>query len=225
MSDSLWPRGLQHTKGPGPSPTPRACSNSCPSSRWCHPTISSSVIPFSSCLQSFSGSGSFPISQFFASGGQSIEVSASVLPMNIQGWFPLGLTGWISLQSKGLWRVFSNTNSSALRFLWTSLVAQMVKHLPAMQETWVWSLGWEDPLEKEMATHSSILVWKIPWMEEPGKLQPMWLQRFRQDWATSLSLSAFFIFFIFQVSQPDMNTGKPQLWLADLLWQSNVSAF
>ena len=102
MSGSLQPHGLQHTRLPCPSPTPRACSNSCPSSQWCHPTISSSVIPFFSCLQSFPASGSFPVSQFFTSGGQSITVSASasVLPMNIQGWFPLGLSGWISLQFK-----------------------------------------------------------------------------------------------------------------------------
>ena len=95
-----------------PSPTPGACSNSCPSSRWCHPTISSFVIPFSSCLHSFPASESFPISQFFTSGGQSIGVSASasILPMNIQGWFLLGLTGWISLQSKRLSRILSNTS-------------------------------------------------------------------------------------------------------------------
>ena len=111
MSNSLGPHGLQHARLPCPSPTPRACSNSCPSSQWCHPTISSSVVPFSSCLQSFPASGSFPMSQFFASGGQStgVSASASVLPVNIQDWFPLGLTGWISLQSKGLSRVFSNT--------------------------------------------------------------------------------------------------------------------
>ena len=101
MSDSLQPHGLQHTRLPCPSPTPRVYSNSCSLSWWCHPTISSSVIPFSSCLQSFLASGSFQRSQFFALGGQSIGVSASasVLPMNIQGWFPLGWTGWISLQS------------------------------------------------------------------------------------------------------------------------------
>ena len=110
VSDSLWPHGLWHTRLPCPSPTPRACSNSSPLSQWCHPTISSSVIPFSSCLQSFPASGSFPMSQLFASGGQSIgaSASASVLPMNIQDWFPLEWTGWISLQSKGLSRVFSN---------------------------------------------------------------------------------------------------------------------
>ena len=108
--DSLWPHGLQHARLPCPSPTPGVCSNSCPSSQWCHPTISSFVIPFS-CLQSLPASGSFQMSQFFASGGQSIGVStsASVLPMNIQDWFPSGWTDWISLQSKGLSRVFSNT--------------------------------------------------------------------------------------------------------------------
>ena len=105
MFDSLWPHGVQHAGLPCPSPTPRAYSNSCPSSQWCHPTISSSVIPF--CPQSFPASGSFPLSQFFASGGQSIGVSASasVLRMNIQDWSPLGWTGWISLHSKGLSRV------------------------------------------------------------------------------------------------------------------------
>ena len=111
VSNSLWPHGLQHARLPCPSTTPGACSNLCPLSQWCHPTISSSVVPFSSCLQSFSASRSFPMSQFFASGGQSIGVSASasVLPMNIQDWFPLGLTSLISSQSKGLSRVFSNT--------------------------------------------------------------------------------------------------------------------
>ena len=111
MSDSLQPNGLQHSRPPCPSPTPGACSNSCPLSQWCHLTISSSAIPFSSRLQSFPASGSFPMSQFFTSGGQSIGISAStsVLPMNTQDWFPLVLTGLISLQSKGLSRVFYNT--------------------------------------------------------------------------------------------------------------------
>ena len=122
MSDSLWPHGLQHARPPCPSPTPRAYSNSCPSSQWCHPTISSSVIPFFSCLQSFPASESFQMSHFFASGSQSIRVSASasVLPMNIQDWFPLGRTGWISLQSKGL-RVFSNTTVQKHPFFSTQL--------------------------------------------------------------------------------------------------------
>ena len=109
MSDSLRPCELPHARPPCPSWTPGACSNSCPSSQRYNPTISSSVlIPFSSCLQSFPGSGSFPMSQFFTSGGQNIGASASVLPINIQGWFPLGLTGLILL-SKGLSRVFSST--------------------------------------------------------------------------------------------------------------------
>ena len=111
VSNSLRPHGLQHARLPGPSLSPRICSNSCPFSQWCHPTILSFVIPVSSFPQSFPASESFPVSQLFASGGQSIGVSASasVLPMNIQGWFPLGLTGLISLLSKGLSRVFSST--------------------------------------------------------------------------------------------------------------------
>ena len=121
MSDSLWTLGLQHARLPCPSPTPGACSNSCPSSWWCHPTISSSIVPFSSCLQSFWAPGSFPMSQFFTSGGQSIGVSASVLPMNIQGWFHLGWTGWNSLLSKGLSRVFSNIIVQKYQFFGTQL--------------------------------------------------------------------------------------------------------
>ena len=111
ISDSLWPHGLLHARVPWPSPTPGLYSNSCPSSQWCHPATSSSVVPFSSRLQSFPASGIFPMSQFFASGGQSTGVSASesVLPMNTQDWSPLGWTGCISLWSKGLSRVFSNT--------------------------------------------------------------------------------------------------------------------
>ena len=118
MSDSLWSHGLQHTRPPCPSPAPRACLNSCPLNQWCHPTIASSVIPFS-CLKSFPASGSFLMCQLFTSGGQSIEalVSASVLPMNIQDWFPLGLTGLNSLRSKGLSKVFSNTTVQKHQFL------------------------------------------------------------------------------------------------------------
>ena len=105
---SLRSCGLQHARLPCPSLSPGACSNSCPLSQWCHLTISPSVVPFSSHLQSFAASGSFPMSQFFTSGGQSIGASASALPMNMQGWFPLGLTGLIFLLSKGLSRVFSS---------------------------------------------------------------------------------------------------------------------
>ena len=118
MSYSLQPHGWQHTRFLCPATSPGACSNSCLLSWWCHPTISSSVVPFSSHLLSFPGWGSFQLSQFFASGGQSIgvSVSASVLPMNIQDWFPLGWTGWISLQSKGLSRVSSNTTVQKHQF-------------------------------------------------------------------------------------------------------------
>ena len=118
VSDSLRPRGPQHTRPPYSSWTPRVYPNSCPLSRWCHPTVSSSVVPFSSCLQYFPASGSIPVSQLFTSGGQSTGVSAStlVLPMNIQDWYPLGWTGWISLQSKELSRIFSNTTVQKHQF-------------------------------------------------------------------------------------------------------------
>ena len=121
VSDYLRPHELQYTRVPCPSLPPRACSNSCPLSRWCHPTIPSSVIPVSSCPQSFPASGSFPVSQLFTSGGQSIGASASVsvLPVIIQGCFPLGLTGLISLQSKGLSRVFSSTTVQKHQFFGT----------------------------------------------------------------------------------------------------------
>ena len=134
ISDSLKPRGLQHTRPPCPSPTPRVHPKLCPSSWWCHPTISSSVVPFSSCLHSFPASGFFPMSQLFAWGGQSIGVSASVsvLPMNTQDWSPLGWTGWISLQFKGLSRVFSNfTTVQKHQFFGTQLSSQSNSHIHA----------------------------------------------------------------------------------------------
>ena len=123
VSNFLWSHGLQHARLPCPSPTPKAYSNSCPLSWWCHPTISSSVIPFSSHPQSFPASGSFQMSQFFISGSQSIEVSASasVLPMKIQDCFLLGCTGWSFLQSKGLSRVFSNTTIQKRQFFGAQL--------------------------------------------------------------------------------------------------------
>ena len=135
MSDSLWPHGLQHARLPYPSPTPRACPDSCPSSQWCNPTISTSVIPFASCLRSFPASKSFPRSQLFASGGQSIGVSAStsVLPMNIQDGFPLGWTGWIFLLSKGLSRVFSNTTVQKHPFFGAQLSFESHSHI----HTWL----------------------------------------------------------------------------------------
>ena len=135
VSDSLWPHESQHARPPCPSPTPGVHPNPCPSSRWCHPTISSFVIPFSSYPQSFPASGSFQMSQLFASGGQSIGVSAlaSVLPMNTQDRSPLGWSGWISLQSKGLSRVFFNTtvqkhHSSALSFLYSLTLTSIHDH-------------------------------------------------------------------------------------------------
>ena len=134
----MWlfqPHGTQHERPPCPSPTPGVHRNPCPLSRWCHPTILSSVVPFSSYLQSFSASGSFQMSRFFTSGGQSIGVSAStsVLPMKTQDWSPLGWTGWISLQSKGLSRVFStpqlkSINSSVLSFLHSPTLTSIHDH-------------------------------------------------------------------------------------------------
>ena len=138
MSDSLQPRELQPVRPPCPSPAPGVYSNSCPSSRWCHLAISSSVVPFSSCPQSLLASGSFPMSQLFTWGGQSIGVLAlaSVLPMNTQDWSPLGWAGWISLQSKGFLRVFSNTTVQKHQFFSVLLSSQSNSHI----QTW--------PLEK-----------------------------------------------------------------------------
>ena len=138
VSDSLWPHEPQHSRPPCPSPTPGVYSNSSPSSRWCHLTISSSVVSFSSCPQSLPASVSFPMSQLFTSGGQSIGVSASasVLPMNTQDWSPLEWTGWISSQSQGLSRVFSNTTVRKHQFFSAQLSSQSNSHI----HTW--------PLEK-----------------------------------------------------------------------------
>ena len=138
LSDSLRPHELQHARPPCPSPTPGVHSNSCPSSRWCHPAMSFSVIPFSSCPQPLPASESFPMSQLFSWGGQSIGVSAlaSVLPMNTQGWSPLGWTGWISLQSKGLSTVFSNTSNTTVQkhqFFGTQLSSHSNSHI----HTWL----------------------------------------------------------------------------------------
>ena len=136
MSDSLWPHGPQHAMPPCLSPIPGVYSNSCPLSRWCHPTISSSVVPCSSCSQPFPASGSFQMSQFFALGGQSIGVSAlaSIFPMNIQNWSPLGRTGWISLLSKGFSRVFSNTTIQKHQFFGTQLSLWSNSHISTLLE-------------------------------------------------------------------------------------------
>ena len=151
MSNSLWPHGLQHARLPCLSPTPGNYPNSCPLSWWCHPAISSSVIPFS-CLQSFTASGSLQMSQFFTSGGRRVGVSASasVLPMNIQDWFPLELTGLISLQTKGPLRVFPNTT--------------VQKHHRHRQINKVWGEMWSSiaPTKYLVTKRRSRKVWKIP---------------------------------------------------------------
>ena len=138
VSDSLWPHESQHARPPCPSPTPEVYSNPCTSSWWCHPTISSSIVPFSSCPQSLPASGSFQMSQLFTWGGQStgVSASASVLPMNTQGWSPLGWTSWISLQSKGLSRIISDTTVQKHQFFSAQLSSQSNSHI----HTW--------PLEK-----------------------------------------------------------------------------
>ena len=149
MSDSLWPHGLQHARLPCPSPSHRVCSISCPLSRWCYPTISSFVVPFSSCLQSFLASGSFPMSWLFPSDGQSIGTSALVFPMNIQDWFPLGLTGLVFLLSKGLLRVFSSTTVQKHQFFSTQPSLWSNSHI----HTWL--------LEKTIALPRQIFVSKV----------------------------------------------------------------
>ena len=147
VSDSLRPHEPQHARPPCPSPTPRVYPNSCPLSRWCHLTISSSVIPFSSCLQSFPISGSFQMSQIFASGGQNIGVSAStsILPMNTQDWFPLGWTGWVH-QCKGLSRVFSNTTVQKHQFFCTQLCYSLYNVVPFKYVSLLWVIYWLDLL-------------------------------------------------------------------------------
>ena len=132
MSNSLRPHRLQRTRPPCPSPTPRACSNSCPLSQWYHPTISFSVVPFSSCFQSFPASGSFPVSQLLNQVAKGLGVSASVLPLNILDWFPLGWTDLISLQSKGLSRVFSNTTVQKHQFFRAQLSFGLILSHPYM---------------------------------------------------------------------------------------------
>ena len=171
MAKSLQPHGLQHARVPYPSLSPGICSDSCLLSQWCYLTISSSAAPFSCCLQSFPASGSFPVSWLFASGDQSFGASASVLPINIQGWFPLGLTSLISLQSKGL--LWSYLLSVEISFI------QIYTNFPEFRR----SRWWHPALV--------LLPGKIPWMEEPGRLQFMELRRVGLNWATSISLITF----------------------------------
>ena len=158
MSDSLWPHGLQLARLPCPSPTPEVYSNSCPLSRWCHPTISSSVVPFSSCLQSFPASELFfPRNQFFEWGGQRIGVSASasVLPMNIQDWSPLGWTGGISKQSKGLSRVFSNTTFQKHQF-WIQFSS-----LQSLSHVWLYATPWIAAYQASLSITNSRSLLKL----------------------------------------------------------------
>ena len=193
MSNSLWPPWTAVCQIHCLSPTPGAYSNSCALSWWWHPTISSSVVPFSSCLQSFPASGFFPMSQFFKSDGQSTGVPASALalPKNTQDWFLLGWTCWISLQSKGLLRVSSNKNH---QFFGTQL-----------------------SLEKEMATHSSILAWKIPQTEKPGQttVHVVTKSRTQLKWLNTHTTA----FFIVQLSHPYMTYWKNHSFdQTDLCW-------
>ena len=241
MSNSEWPHGLQYARLSCPSPFPGVCSNSSPLSLWCHPTPSSSLIPFSWCLQSFSVSGSFLMNQLFKSGGPSIGASAltSVLPINIQDWFPLVLTGWVTLQSKGplqhhcskgsiLWHsAFSMvqishpcmTTGKITALTRRTLLAKSIHcfligclqrrqwqrtpvFLPGKSHGWrslvgcgpwvaksrKWLSGFTftfhfHALEKEMATHSSVLAWRIPGTVEPGGLLSMGSHRVRHDWS------------------------------------------
>ena len=223
MSNSLRPHGLQHTRPPCPLPIPRDYSNSCPLIPWCHPTTSSSVVPFSSHLQSFPASGSFQMSQLFTSEhgalGQRKKLFYLYSLFDLASLFPGGSDGKVSAYNAGdpgsipgwgkiLWRrkwqptpvllpgksherspvgysPWGLTKSDTTEWLYF-LLAHVVKNLPAMRETQVRSLRREDPLEKGMATHSSILVWRIPWTKEPGKLQSMGLQRVRHDWASNI---------------------------------------
>ena len=176
MSNSLWSHESQHARPPCPSPTPGVHPNPCSSSRWCHLTISSSVVPFSSYPQSFPASGSFPMSQLFASGGQSIAVSTStlVLPMNTQDWSPLEWTGWISLQSKGLSRVFSNTTVQKHQFFGLfKLNLKGLWHIQSHLGFLLYSVlrGGGGLVAKSCPTLS------IPCTKEPGKLQAMRFSR------------------------------------------------
>ena len=154
MSNSLWPHELQHARPPSPLPTPGVYSNSCPLSLWCHPTVSSSVVPFSSCPQSLPASGSFPMSQSFASGGQSIgaSASASVFPMNIQDWSPLGWIGWVSLPSKGLSSLLQHHSSKASILWHSAFFTVQLLHPDTVNKYWCRDLP-GGPVVKNMAVN------------------------------------------------------------------------
>ena len=191
MSDSLWPHRTQHTRLPCPSPSPGAYSNSCPLSRWCHPTISPSVIPFSSCLLSFKALGSFPVSWLFPSGGQSITLSASasILPMNFQGWGPLGLTGLISLLSKGLSRVFFSTKIQSHQFfgaqpsLWSnSHIYTLLLEKPSL---WLYRpFWWSNGTNKTVHTRTQEKGAVTPQETEPDFPVSVW-ESLAEAWVNS----------------------------------------
>jgi len=196
MSNSLWPHELQHTRSPCHSLSPRVCSNSCPLSPWCHINISSSVAPFPSHCQSFPASGSFPMSWLFASSGQSIGASASVLPMNIQGWFPLGLTDLISLRSKGLSRVFSSTTIQKYQFLftWNNPSNRSCKLLfvnPAYHYFWRWWFFkfWISAGSNSLQPSTTPYTWwpySLWTLSEFAKLCPR-ISGLQMNWISSLS--------------------------------------
>ena len=218
MYDSLWSHGLQHARPPCPSPTPRVYSNSCLLSRWCHPTISSSVIPFSSCLQSFPVSGSFPMSQSFASGDQSIGARNQTEKLSKYCWSSLQVNlptcqNFFVTQNQYLQRAFVGSfgdmhivknnlshpmHSSQLMLNKTSISAFLFQRSDGAsgkestcqcrrRETQVWSLGQEGPVEEGMATHSSILAWRIPWTEEPGRVHGVAKNQTQLKWLSTFA--------------------------------------
>ena len=190
MSDFLWPHRLQHARLPCPSLSPGVCSNSYPLSHWCYPTISSSVTPFSSSnvILPKPETHSFLLFPCFTSSRKS-SLTYSTFHLMSLTFTQLVLYHFHLFKRFSFQHIFKMKFFCIFSLSWASQVAQMVKCLPAMRETRVQSLGWEDPLEKEMATHSSTPAWKIPWMEEPGRLQSTGSQRVGHDWVTSLSLS------------------------------------
>ena len=197
MSDSLWPHEPQHARPPCPSPTPAVHPNTSPLSRWCHPTISSSVVPFSSCAQSFPASGSFQMSQLFASGGQNIGVlfSTSILPMNTQDWSPLGWIDWISLQSKGLSSLFQHHSWKA-SILWCSAFFFLfVLVLP---------LYCYQPISLNPLAHMLSLI--TPWTA--ARQAALFMDFSRQEYWSGLPFPSPSAFFIVQLSHPYMTTGK-----------------
>ena len=231
MSDSLWPHGPQHARPPCPSSTPEVYSNSSPLSRWCHPTISSSVVPFSSRLQTFPALGSFPMSQLFASGGQSIGVSAStsVLPMHIQDWFPLGLTGLIFVQSKGLSRAFSNTTVQRHQFFGTQLSLWSNSHI----HTWLLektiALTRRTIVGKVMSLLFNILSWLvITFLPRSKRLLISWLQLpsaviLEPPKIKSLSVSIVSPSICHEVMGPDATILVFECWVLSQLFHSLLS--